>query len=734
MSNDKLAGAPQAGADDREVHHHPHQTAKTRDLLENTVDLGKVMTNNQGLVIADDQHSLKAGVRGPTLIEDFMLREKITHFDHERIPERVVHARGAAAHGEFESYEDLSDLTMAAPFTHAGKKTPVFTRFSTVAGNRGSADTPRDVRGFAVRFYTEQGNWDLVGNNIPVFFIQDAIKFPDLIHAAKPEPHIEIPQAATAHDTFWDFVSLTPESAHMLMWIMSDRTLPRTFDQMEGFGVHTFRMVNKEGAARFVKFHWKPVKGAHSMVWDESQELQGRDADFQRRDMAESIEKGNFLEWELGLQIVEDADEHKFDFDLLDSTKLIPEEQVPLRIVGKLTLNRNPDNYFAETEQVAFCTTHIVPGIDFTNDPLLQGRNHSYLDTQLKRVGPNFAELPINRPLVEVRNNQRDGQARTTINKGRVSYFPNSLGGGCPMHDPANAAAYKTYAEKVDGAKIRARSPSFADHFSQATMFWNSMAPWEKQHIVEAFSFELNMVADEGVRNRVMNELLVNIADVLAERVSDQTGIAVKPTGTPENPTPSAPDPAGPLRKKDAGESSPALSQNKDALILKGRKVAILAADGVQPGVVEAIKAAVKAEGGLTGVVGEHRRGVTATDGSTIEVDRPAPNAPSVIYDAVVIAGGVPTPLGKPAAVRFVAEAYKHGKPIAAIDGGAALLQAADIGGTRAGGDPSTAMMGVVIGPTAAAVLPDFVTAMHKHRFHERAFDLAPGAQATKTL
>ena len=400
----RTSGQSDSAADQRSRH---GETGKTEDLSRDTVEPGEVMTGNQGVTISDDQNSLKAGLRGPTLMEDFLLREKITHFDHERIPERVVHARGVGAHGVFQVYEDLSELTSAGLLTAPARRTPVFVRFSTVAGSRGSTDCARDVRGFAVKFYTEEGVWDLVGNNMPVFFIQDAIKFPDLIHAVKPEPNNEIPQAASAHDTFWDFVSLTPESAHMLMWVMSDRALPRSLAMMEGFGVHSFRLVNAEGKARFVKFHWKPVKGVKSLVWDEAQKISGKDPDFHRRDLFEAIERGDYPEWELGLQIVEEADEFNFDFDLLDPTKLIPEELVPVRRVGKMTLNRNPDNYFAETEQVAFHTGHIVPGIDFTNDPLLQGRLFSYIDTQLRRVGPNFAELPINRPLDSVRNNQR---------------------------------------------------------------------------------------------------------------------------------------------------------------------------------------------------------------------------------------------------------------------------------------------------------------------------------------
>jgi catalase len=577
------------------------ETDKTADLARDTVDPGEVMTGNQSVKISDDQNSLKAGPRGPTVMEDFHLREKITHFDHERIPERVVHARGAAAHGVFQVYEDLSDVTSAGLLTDPSRQTPVFVRFSTVAGSRGSTDCARDVRGFAVKFYTHEGVWDLVGNNMPVFFIQDAIKFPDLIHAVKPEPNNEIPQAASAHDTFWDFVSLTPESAHMLMWVMSDRALPRSFTMMEGSGVHTFRLVNAAGKARFVKFHWKPIKGVKSLVWDEAQKISGKDPDFHRRDLFEAIERGDYPEWELGLQIVEEKDEFKFDFDLLDPTKIIPEELVPVRRVGKLTLNRNPDNFFAETEQVAFHTGHVVPGIDFTNDPLLQGRLFSYIDTQLRRAGPNFAELPINRPINPVRNNQRDAMARVTIDKGRVSYFPNRLGGGWPMHSPEAADAFMSYAEKVDGAKIRARSESFSDHFRQPTQFWNSMSDWEKEHIAEAFAFELNQIESEEVRHHVMNELLVNIADA----VSAQTGIKIAPVGTPKTPTPSAPTPSGPLRPEAKELLSPALSQDRPGETIKGRKIAILGGEGVD---ATQLTAAKQAEEGV--IVGDDEHAI----------------------------------------------------------------------------------------------------------------------------
>ena len=485
------------------------------------------LTTNQGLRINDDQNSLKAGERGPSLLEDFHLREKITHFDHERIPERVVHARGSAAHGFFQVYESMAPYTKARFLQDPSVKTPVFVRFSTVVGSRGSSDLARDVRGFAVKFYTEEGNFDLVGNNIPVFFIQDAVKFPDLVHAVKPEPHNEIPQAASAHDTFWDFISLMPESMHMIMWVMSDRAIPRSFRMMEGFGVHTFRFVNEKGKSRFVKFHWKPLLGVHSVVWDEAQKISGIDPDFHRRDLWEAIENGDFPEWELGVQLVEEKDEHRFDFDLLDPTKLIPEEVVPVTRIGKMTLNRNPDNFFAETEQVAFHPGHLVSGIDFSNDPLLQGRLFSYTDTQLIRLGgPNFHEIPINRPIAPVHNNQRDGHMRQTINQGRVSYQPNSIGGGCPMQAKADMGGFVSFAEKIDAPKVRARSEKFFDHFSQAALFWNSQSPPEKAHIVQALRFELGKVEVPAIRERMVG-LLTQIDKTLAGLVAQGLGLTV---------------------------------------------------------------------------------------------------------------------------------------------------------------------------------------------------------------
>ena len=469
---------------------------KITDLAQDTsVSTNEFLSTNQGLLINDNNNSLKAGERGATLLEDFILREKITHFDHERIPERIVHARGSAAHGVFKLYKSLSKYTKAGFLNDVDRETPVFVRFSTVAGSRGSTDLARDVRGFSVKFYTEEGIYDLVGNNMPVFFIQDAMKFPDLVHAVKPEPHNEMPQAASAHDTFWDFISLMPESMHMIMWAMSDRAIPRSLRMMEGFGVHTFRFINNKDKSCFVKFHWKPLLGVHSVCWDEAQKISGKDPDFHRRDLWEAIDKGNFPEWEFGVQIIPEEDEHKYPFDLLDPTKLIPEEMVPVIRVGKMTLNRNPDNFFAETEQVAFHPGHLVPGIDFSNDPLLQGRLFSYTDTQLSRLGsPNFHEIPINRSISPIHNNQRDGHMRQTVNADTTNYHPNSISGGCPFQAKKTEGGFVSFTEKIDAVKIRNRSKSFSDHFSQATLFFDSQSPAEQQHLIDALTFELGKI------------------------------------------------------------------------------------------------------------------------------------------------------------------------------------------------------------------------------------------------
>lgn len=509
---------------------------KDKQLQNYTVDTTQeaALTTNQGLKMAEDEFTLKAGERGPSLLEDFHFREKMTHFDHERIPERIVHARGYGAHGEFELYESQEKYTKAKFLNDTSKKTPVFVRFSTVAGSKGSPETVRDARGFATKFYTEEGNYDLVGNNIPVFFIQDAIKFPDLVHAIKPEPHNEIPQAGTAHDTFWDFFAQNPESTHMTMWTMSDRGIPKSFRTMEGFGVNTFRLINKEGQSHFVKFHWKPLLGTHSLVWDEAQIIAGKNIDFNREDLYEAIEKGDYPEWELGLQLIAEEDEFKFDFDILDPTKVWPEEDVPVQIVGKLTLNRNVDNVFAETEQVMFSPAHVVPGIDFSNDPLLQGRLFSYTDTQLLRLGgPNFHQIPINAPICPFANNQRDGLHQHQIHKGMTSYHNNGINNNNPHTTPAEEGGYEHYYERIDAHKVRARSESFVDHYSQAKMFLNSLSEPERQHLTDAFSFEIGKCKLDFVKQNAVNNLN-KVDKKLAEEVALRVGAEV-PAGDEES-------------------------------------------------------------------------------------------------------------------------------------------------------------------------------------------------------
>ena len=659
---------------------------KVNDLAQFTVDnTEQYLTTNHGVRISDDQNSLKAGERGPSLLEDFILREKITHFDHERIPERIVHARGSAAHGYFQVYESQAKLTSAAFLQDPAVKTPVFVRFSTVAGSRGSTDLARDVRGFAVKFYTSEGNFDLVGNNIPVFFIQDAVKFPDLIHAVKPEPHNEIPQAGSAHDTFWDFVSVMPESMHMIMWAMSDRAIPRSLRMMEGFGIHTFRFINDKGKARFVKFHWKPLLGMHSVMWDEAQKISGKDADFHRRDLWEAIETGNYPEWEFGVQIVEEADEHKFDFDLLDPTKLIPEELVPVRRIGKLTLDRNPDNFFAETEQVAFHPGHIVPGIDFTNDPLLQGRLFSYTDTQLSRLGgPNFHEIPINRPVAPVHNNQRDGHMRQTINRGQTSYSPNLLGGGCPFQAGREMSGFTSYAEKIDAHKVRGRSESFFDHFSQAALFYNSQSAPEKNHIVKALRFELGKLETPSIRERVL--VLLNYVDkTLAARVAEGLGMKVPAKlDSPLNHSVPADGDSKRFQPKPINKSvgnSPALSMantSKDSI--KTRKIAILAADGFDDAALTSIQKALLNAGAMAQIVAPRLGYLKGAKGTEVKADHSLLTAASVLFDAVYLPGGeqsVQRLLAEDDALVFVREAYQHCKAIAAQDGGVNLLNAA---------------------------------------------------------
>jgi catalase len=687
---------------------------KQRQLDDYRVDPGDAaLTTDQGIPIGETDNSLRAGERGPTLMDDFHFREKLTHFDHERIPERVVHARGAGAYGFFEVYESLADVTKADFLCDPSIRTPVFVRFSTVAGSRGSADTVRDVRGFATKFYTRQGNFDLVGNNMPVFFIQDGIKFPDFVHAVKPEPHNEIPQASSAHDTLWDFVQLQPETTHMMMWLMSDRAIPRSFRMMQGFGVHTFRFVNAAGRSTFVKFHWKPVLGTHSLVWDETQQIAGRDPDFNRRDLWESIEAGQYPEWELGVQLVAERDEHAFDFDLLDATKIIPEEQVPVRPVGRLVLDRNPDNFFAETEQVAFHLGNVVPGIDVTDDPLLQARLFSYLDTQLIRLGgPNFPQLPVNRPVTPVRDHQVDGYHQSQITKSRATYHPNSLGGGCPAL--AADTGYVHYPERVDGDKIRKRAASFADHYSQATLFWNSMSDWEKEHIVSAFRFELGKVTHGHVREGVVRNLN-HVDHSLAVLVAE--GIGVRPPDAPAT--------------ENHGRSSPALSQaNSVKNGIATRKIAILASDGVQADDVAAARHELGGKGAICEVLGPRGGTLGAAGGGTVRVDRALPTTSSVLYDAVLIPGGADAIRalsrdGK--AVHFVGEAFRHCKAVGAVGDGIALLDAAHVTlAHRADGDRPAVDAGVVTvaGHVTREFLEAFADAVAAHRHYER--EIAP--------
>jgi catalase len=656
-------------------------------------DKDKKLTTNQGLKVSEDEFSLKAGERGPTLMEDFHFREKMTHFDHERIPERIVHARGFAAHGEFELYESLKDFTKANFLQDTSKKTPTFVRFSTVAGSRGSAETVRDARGFATKFYTEEGNYDLVGNNIPVFFIQDAIKFPDLVHALKPEPHNEMPQAASAHDTFWDFVANNQESAHMVMWAMSDRAIPRSFRMMEGFGVHTFRLVNDQGKAHFVKFHWKPVLGTHSLVWDEAQKISGKDPDFHRRDLWESIEKGDYPEYELGLQIIDEADEFNFDFDILDPTKLWPEEDVPVKIVGKMTLNRNVDNVFAETEQVAFHPGHVVPGIDFSNDPLLQGRLFSYTDTQLSRLGgPNFHELPINRPVCPFHNNQRDGISRQTINRGQVSYHKNSLAANTPAPASEEEGGYVHYQEKVEGRKIRSRSESFKDHFSQATLFWNSMSEPEKQHLKNAFSFELGKVKSKSVQEQVV-DMFAHVSLELATAFADAIGAAPPTEGSSET-----------------DKTSPALSQLNTTKSPSTRKVGVIVGKEIDAEVTDVLNA-LKEQGVQAECISDKLGKRKAADGTEIEVMHTFLTASSVLFDAIYVIGenGADKKF-KQNALHFVNEAFSHYKPIGATHEGVQWLKEAELAGSP----------GVVSDEESNAFAADFIAAISAHRHWDR--------------
>ena len=713
-----MASRKEAGTDRQAVEYGHQRVERGQGGETHQVASGDAprLTTQQGIVLSDDQNTLRAGERGPGVLEDFHFREKIFHFDHERIPERVVHARGYGAHGYFENYEPLTELTRADPFSEAGLRTPVFVRFSTVAGNKGSSDLARDVRGFATKFYTREGNWDLVGNNIPVFFIQDAMKFPDVIHAAKQEPDRGFPQAQTAHDNFWDFVSLMPESAHMLMWIMSDRAIPRSFRFMEGFGVHTFRLVNAVGRSTFVKFHWKPKLGLQSVVWNEAVKISGADPDFHRRDLWDAITAGDFPEWELGLQLFDDDFADRFGFDILDPTKIIPEEEVPVRRVGRLVLDKVVDNFFAETEQVAFCTQNVVPGIDFTNDPLLQGRNFSYLDTQLKRLGgPNFTQLPVNAPKCPVAHFQQDGHMAMVNPQGRVNYEPNSWDPPGPREDPV--VGFRTYPDgrgSEAGPKRRLRPESFADHYSQARQFFVSQSEIEQQHIIDAFTFELSKCDREAIRTRMVAGLR-NVGDDLASAVAEGLGL------------PGLPDPLPAARETVRGlPASPALSilaNGPDSFA--GRKVGILVTDGVDAAKLEEVKSAAGQAQVNVELIAPAVGGVDDSDGHHAPAGQKIDGGPSVLYDAVILLAskhGAPALAAQPAVRDFVADAYAHCKFIGYTGGASPLFEAAGLGGLADDGFVS-------LDEHSAA---DFITRCAKLRFWPRQASIAKRAGAAK--
>ncbi len=671
---------------------------------QTTSDTARNLTTNQGTAISDNQNSLKGGGRGPTLLEDFILREKITHFDHERIPERIVHARGSGAHGYFQPTKSMARLTKAGFLQDPKKKTEVFVRISTVAGGAGSGDLPRDVRGFAVKFYTDEGNFDLVGNNIPVFFIQDAMKFPDLVHAVKMEADRGFPQAASAHDTFWDFASLMPESMHMLTWVMSDRAIPRSLRMIEGFGIHTFRFINEAGKSTFVKFHWRPTIGAASVLWDEAVKINGADPDFHRRDLWEAIDKGDFPEFEFAIQAFDQKIAESFDFDILDPTKLIPEEIVPLEVIGKMVLNRNPDNFFAETEQAAFHPGHVVPGIDFSNDPLLQGRLFSYTDTQLSRLGgPNFHELPINQPRCPMRNFQRDGIHRIDVPKGRDNYEPNSIAPNGPRENPVRGfASFPTEDNGTEGNdKVRLRAETFADHYSQARLFYRSQTPTEQRHIASAFAFELAKVATVAIRTRMLGHLML-IDPALGKTVEQALGMEGKA------------DKIVPAIAPHDMKPSPALSLLKKAKpTLKGRKVGVLVSDGIDGALVDKLRSAIEKAGARMEVIAPKIGGVKTTKGM-LAADHALSGAPSVLFDAVALClseAGAKQLATQAAAKDWLANAFAHLKIIGFTQEAMPLFKAANVDAAADAG---------MVGFNGKAGVDGFVAAAKQQRIWAR--------------
>lgn len=688
--------------------------AKLRQLDDFAQPAEGTLTTSRGVVVPDNHNSLKAGPRGPVLAEDFILRDKLAHFEHERIAERVLWARGAGAHGHFELTRSLAEYTRAAFLSEAGARTPVFVRFSNMTGSQGSADTVRDLRGFAVKFYTGEGNWDLVGSSVPVFFVQDAMKLPDLAHALKPEPHHGMPQASSAHDTFWDFTSLMPESTHALMWLMSARGLPRSLRTMDGFGVHTFRLVNVRGDAHFVKFHWKARLGCCALHAEEARLIAGEDPDFLRRDLWDAIAQRCEPEWDLAVQLVAEDKAASLGFDLLDATKLLPEEIVPPLVVGRLTLNRNPDNFFAETEQVAFHPGHLVPGIEFTSDPLLQGRLLSYTGSQISRLGgPNYGELPINRPVCPVHAFQRDGAHRTGIPRGAVAYEPNSLASGNEFRVDGGQQGFQSHGEEIESPKQRRRSPSFDDHFSQASLFWASQGPVEKEHIVRAFQRELSQVETPAIRQRMVDNL-AHVDARLARKVAELLGIAA----------PDARAAAGragfrSARGKLPLETAPSLSMGSCAKSIESRRVAVLAAAGVEVGAFRAIERALHDARAICRLLGEHIGSIATASGQQLAVEHTFVAQSSVLFDGVVVPGGaasVQALAACGAAVRFILEAYRHGKAICVIGEGLQLLAPLGLGDAQAVSNVAGIIVGRNDPPAREQLARDFVAALASHR------------------